>query len=134
MPSIPVIRRARAFARHHGRAERMLRGAARAEGRAFVRFDLSLQNQAAETLGGFVNMMVGQAEFFFGVERGVGVVQAEAALRNFADAAPLARHDLENLADKLLRRLVAFAAHGAGVLIFNLGRPDSNCCTTISTP
>ena len=62
-----------------------------------MRLDLSLQNQAAETFGGFVNMMVGQAELLFGIERGMGVVQAETALRNFADAAPFARHDLENL-------------------------------------
>src|ERR1035438_1569864 len=92
LPSISVICRASSFTRHHGRAKRMFRGAARAEGRALVRFDLSLQNQAAETFGGFVNMMVGQAEFFFGVERGIGVVQTEAALRNFPDAAPLAGH------------------------------------------
>jgi len=86
-----------------------------------VWFDLSLQNQAAETFGGFGNMTVGQAEFLFGVERGIGVVQTKAALRNFADAAPFARDDLENLANQLLRRLVAFAAHGAGILVFNLG-------------
>ena len=81
----------------------MFQGAFRAEGRAFVRFDLSLQNQATETFDGFGDVMVGQAEFLFGVERGVGVVQTKAALRDFADAAPLARHDLENLANEFLR-------------------------------
>ena len=99
----------------------MLGHATSAEGRAFLRLDLSLQNQAAETFGGFGNVMISQAEFLFGVERGVGVVQAKAALRNFADAAPLAGHDLENLANQFLRRPVAFALYGADVLIFNLG-------------
>jgi len=101
VPPVPVVSGASALARYHGRAERMLRRAARAEGRAFVRFDLSLQNQAAEAFGRFINVMVGQIKFLFGIERGIGVVQAEAALGNFADAAPLARHDLENFVDKL---------------------------------
>src|ERR1035437_8682131 len=57
LPPVAVVSGTRAFTRHHGRAERMFRGAARAEGRAFVRFDLPLQNQAAETFGGFVNVM-----------------------------------------------------------------------------
>jgi hypothetical protein len=45
----------------------------------------------------------------------------QAALRNFTDAAPFAGNDFENFLDQILRRLVAFAAHGAAVLVFHFG-------------
>ena len=98
----------------------MFRRAFRAEGRAFVRFDLPLQNQTTKALGGFVNVIFRHAEFLLGVECGVGLVQTEAALRDFTDAAPFARDDAEHLANQFLRGLVAFAAHRTRVLIFDL--------------
>ena len=99
----------------------MFRRAFRAEGRAFVRLDLPLQNQAAKAFDRFGNVMVSQAEFLLRIERGIGFSQTKAALRNFANTAPFARHDLENLPNQFLRRSVAFAAHRADILIFDLG-------------
>ncbi len=70
------------------------------------------KTRPAPALRRFLDTLVGQAEFFRRVERRVFVAQAKAALRNFADAAPFARHDLKNLFDQFLRRLVALAPDG----------------------
>src|SRR5208282_4160380 len=88
--AIPIVCRARAFARNHWRAERAFRRAFHAEGRAFVRFDLPLQHQAAQAFSGFLDARFSDAEFFLGVERGVFPAQAQTALRNLPDAAPFA--------------------------------------------
>ena len=62
-----------------------------------------------------------RAEARLGVEVAIGVGEAEAALRDLADAAPAAVHDLEDLAHDRLRRRVAVAADRAGVLVLDLG-------------
>ena len=76
----------------------MLRGAAGAEGGAFVGLDLALQDQAAEAFGRFFDAQAGHAELALGIEGRVGVAQAQAALRDLADAPPFAGGDLEDFA------------------------------------
>jgi hypothetical protein len=66
-PSVSIIRRARAFRRHHRRAERALRRAARAKGGAFVWFLQTLQNKPADALRGFFNRAARHAETQLGV-------------------------------------------------------------------
>src|SRR5579859_5923361 len=118
---VPVIRRARAFAGNHRRTQGMLRRAFRAERGTFLRLLQSLQYQAADAFLRFLDMMFRHAEFFLGVEGRIRFVQAQAALRDFTDAAPFARDDAEHLTDQFLRRLVAFAAHRARILVFDFG-------------
>ena len=74
----------------------------------------------ADAEGRFGNAAIPQAKFLFGVERRVSRTQTQPARRDFPDTPPLARHDAENFAHELLRRLIAFAAHGTRVLIFHL--------------
>src|SRR5574341_1677059 len=96
---IPIIRRARALRGNHSRAERMLRRAARAKSGALVRLLQSLQDQPTDALGRFLDGAAGDAEAQFGVVLHVFFAQAQAALGNLADAAPLAMNDLKNLAN-----------------------------------
>src|SRR5579885_2744036 len=124
--AVAVVRCTGAFARHHGRPQRMLRGATAAKRRAVRRFFQTLQNQAGKTLHRFLHAPIRQAEFFLRVEGGEFVAQTQPALWNFAQAAPLARNDLENSSDQGLRRSVAFAANEAAVLIFHFRGPDSS--------
>jgi len=123
---VAVVSGARSFARHHRRAERMFRRAARAKGRTLVGFPDPLQYQAADAFGRFLRAHAGHAESLLGVELRVGLAQAQAAPRNLADAAPLAGHDAEHFADELLRRRVALAAHRAGL-------PVASGCSSASS-
>src|ERR1035437_7256631 len=99
----------------------MFRRSTRAERGTFMRLDLPLQNKTAQTFGRFFDVMIREAKSFLRVERRVCLVQTQTALWNFAEAAPFARHDLENFAHQLLRRLITLAPHRAAILIFHLG-------------
>ena len=57
----------------------------------------------------------GDAELALGIEGGVSLVEAQAAAGYLTDAAPFAGGNLEDLADELLGRAVAFLAHRAAV-------------------
>ena len=83
---------------------------------------MALQHLPAQTIGRLVHMPVGQSEFSFRVKRRISGPQAEPARRDFPDAPPLARHHAENFAHKMLRRLIALFANGAGILVLDLDR------------
>ncbi len=75
--AVAVVGGAGAFARNHGRAQRVLRRAARAEGRALVRLLQALQDQAADALGGFLGTWPDATPNARSrVERRVGLAQA----------------------------------------------------------
>src|ERR1035438_10220045 len=86
--AIEVVGSTGALGGNHGRAEGVLRGAAGAEGGAFVGLDFALQDQAAEAFGWFFDAQAGYAELAFGIEGCVGGTQAEAASGDLADASP----------------------------------------------
>ncbi len=98
----------------------MFRRAAGAERGTFLRLLQTLQHQPADALGWLLYTALGHAKLPLGIERGVRRVQTETAAGNFADSAPLARHDTEDVADELLRGPGAFAAHRARGLVFDL--------------
>src|SRR5690242_13711395 len=63
LPSVSIIRRARALRGHHGGAQRMFGRASRAEGGTVVRFLEALENQSADALSGLLYRVVSYAEF-----------------------------------------------------------------------
>ena len=135
MPPVGVVRSARALGRHHGRAQRMLRRAQRAEGRAIVRLLDAAQNLAADADLRLERGDLGNVEELLRVVRGKLLAQAVAAAGDGADAAPLAVADLEDLADQLLRRQIADLGRGCA----SIGSPPPRgplpvACTVISTP
>ena len=120
--AIAVIGGAGALGRHHGDAERMLRRAARAEGRAVGRLLLALQHQPGDALGRLLGARADQAEAPLGVEVRVGVGAAPARSRRSRRCrASCAAHDLEDLAHELLRRPLPSRLHRAAVLVLDLG-------------
>jgi len=93
----------------------MLGGAVFTEGGTFVWLDLALQHEPAETFGRFFDAQTDDTKLALGIISGVGVGQAQAALGNFTDAAPLAGHDLKDFPDELLGGTIAGLAPGAAV-------------------
>src|SRR5512135_3374176 len=97
-PAVPVVRGAGTLRRHHRRAERTLGRAAATEGGTFVRLLQALEDEAADALAGLFLGDRGHVEAGLRVKARVALLQCEAALRDFADSAPLARRDPEDLA------------------------------------
>src|SRR5690606_19833995 len=97
----------------------MLRCANRAKCRTFIGFMDALQYQTADTFCRFFDSLIRQAESPFSIEDSVIRPQPQPTLRNRADTAPFARHNLEHLADDRLRRFIAGPAHRAAVLILD---------------
>src|SRR5262245_14511048 len=93
--SVVVIGRTRAFRRHHGSAERVLWRAGFPEGRALVRLLEPLEDQPADADVRFRHAKALDGEALFRIKFGISVAQAVAALRDRADAAPLAIGNLE---------------------------------------
>src|SRR5688572_33396504 len=98
----------------------MFGGAAYAEGRAFLRPFLALQDQPADAFATFLRAVIGHTETLLGIEFRVRRTQAQPTQRDFPDPAPFAVHDGEYLAHDLLRRFIAVALHRARVLVFDL--------------
>src|SRR3954471_19515616 len=118
--AIVVVSRARALGRYHGSAQRILRRAFHRKCRALVWLFESLQNEAADALGGFLRRLAGEREALVGIVFLEASAQLETAGRNFSQAAPLPRSYFEDFGDRLLRRAIPFPPHRARVLIFDL--------------
>lgn len=99
----------------------MLRCAAHPEVGALGRLALPAQDKTADALARALAVHGHGTETAFGVEIAVGFGEAEPALGNVTDAAPASRYDAEDLADDLLRRLVALATDGTTALVLDLG-------------
>ena len=132
--AIVVIGRACAFRRYHGSAERILRRTLHSERRALVRLLDALQNESADALGRFARRFAGKRVTAVSVIFLKTPAQLEAAGRNLAKAAPLARDYLEDVRDALLRRSVPFPPNRAAVLVFSSWRLSSNCVAVIRMP
>src|SRR5664280_2625974 len=118
-PRVEVVGRAGALGRHHGRAEGMLRRAARAERRAAARLFPALQDLARDALLWLVGGDVRDVEPRRGVERRIRRPQPVAAFRDHADAAPGAVAGLEDLGEDGLRRAIPSGRHRARVLVLH---------------
>src|SRR3989338_4565124 len=116
-----VVGRAGALGGNHGRAQGILRRAAVAEGRAVERLLQALQDLGALAFGRLFDAGVGEAEDSFSVEGGELRPQPQPAPGNPPQAAPLAVADFEDFFHDLLGGAVAFAGHGADVLVFGFG-------------
>ena len=119
--AVVVVRGAGAFGGHHGGAQRRLRRAFRPEGGALVRLLQSLEHLPADAHLGLARADVLHLEDALGIEVAELVAQLVTALGNDADAAPTPVGNGEHARDHLLRRHVAFARHGARVLILHFG-------------
>src|SRR3954467_7362351 len=117
--AILVVSRARALGRYHGSAQRILRRAFHRKCRALVRLFESLQNEAADALGGFLRRLAGEREALVGIVFLEACAQLEAAGGNFSQAAPLPRSYFEDFGDRLLRRAIPFPPYRARILIFD---------------
>src|SRR5580704_12414001 len=121
MPSVRVIGSARSFGRNHCCAQRMMRSALLAKGRAIVRLFDSLQNEAADTDGRLLGVN------FFHFKQPLGVVVAElvaqlvAALGDRTHTTPFSIADIEYLVHQLLGNAIAFALYNARILILHFG-------------
>src|ERR1035438_7825980 len=89
VPAVAVIRRARAFAGHHGRAERPLRRAGFAERRTIVRLLQTLQHGGRDAFGRLLGGNRGDVEHAFRIVLGEFLADAIAAHGNGSDPAPL---------------------------------------------
>ena len=96
--AVAIIGGARALGRYHRRAERMLWRAECSKSGTFERLVDALQDQAADAVAAFLSSVICQPEAAFGVKEGVTRTQPQSALGDLADAAPLARDDLEHIA------------------------------------
>jgi hypothetical protein len=112
-----MVRSARAFTRDHGSAERVLRRAASTERRALGGLFHPAQNLAAQALAGFLGHDVVDLEHAQGVVCPILVTQAQAALGQEANAAPLSVTDLEHFLQQCLRSSIAVGLHDAAVLV-----------------
>src|SRR5690242_7062475 len=98
----------------------MFRRAARAEGGALWRLLLATEHQAADAVTRLLLLRHDGPEPRLGIEGSIRFGEAEAALRDFADAAPAPLHDAEHLAHDSLRWLVAEPSHRSAVLVLYL--------------
>src|SRR3990170_6190037 len=98
----------------------MLGRAQGAEGGTLVGLEDPLQYQAALALRWLFHAVSGQPEALLRVELRVRRAQTQAALRDFPDPPPAARHHLEDFRDQPPRLPVALAADGPGILVFHL--------------
>src|SRR5262245_19937688 len=89
--AVAVIGRARSLGRNHGCPQRRLGGAFSPERRAFAGLLQSLQDLAADAhiVRGRAAARGRRRKTTFGIEVGVFGAQAEPAIRNLADAAPV---------------------------------------------
>ena len=124
MTPVGVVCGAGAFGRNHGRAERSLRRAKRAECRAIVRFLDPLQYLPADTDCRFPGIDLFHFEEPLGIMIPKLIAQAIPALGNSTDAAPLAVANFKHFRDQVLRRAISSPFDGTGILIFNLNRLD----------
>jgi hypothetical protein len=86
-PAIGPVGRARAFRRHHAGAHRIVRRADRAEQLAVGRLLHAAQDRRA--FAGFVSRdCFSRDRTFLGVELGIGIADAQRAVRNGAEPAP----------------------------------------------
>ena len=72
-----------------------------------------MQDFAADALCWLGDLLIDQTKTLLGVEKLVGLVEAQAAGRNFTDAAPFARHDSEDFPNELLSRVVTLGPDGS---------------------
>src|SRR5262249_32855617 len=110
MTAVGVVGGTGSFSGYHRGTQRPLGGAFFAKRGAFVRLLQALQDLPADAHRRFLSFQVVYFKEAFGVVIPVLVAQLVAALRDQADAAPLAVADLEHLLDQFLRRGVALAA------------------------
>ena len=103
VPPVRVVSGARAFGRHHRRAERMLGRAFFAERGTLMRLLDAFQHEAADAQGGFLGVDFLDFEDPFGIVVAKLVLQFVTALRNRSDTTPLAIAHLEHSVDQLLR-------------------------------
>ena len=74
-----------------------------------ARFFHALENLPADAFARLFRCVTGNAKALLGVKCGALRCQAEAALWNLPDAAPLAINHFEDAIDQLLRRKIAIA-------------------------
>src|ERR1017187_7450894 len=116
-----VIRRAGAFARDHGRAQRRLRRASDSEGGAIDGFRQALQNLRGDAFGGLLDSRGLDVEAALGIEGGIFGTQPVAGRGDEADASPFAVAHFEDLEHAIARGDVALSGHRAHVLILHFG-------------
>ena len=121
MAAVGVVGGTGPFGRDHRRAQRRLRRAFAAERRAVVRLLQPLEDLPADADRRFLRLDAVDVEEPLGVVVAILVAQLEAALRDQADAPPLAVADLEDVVDQPPGRGVALGPDGPGVRVLDLG-------------
>src|SRR5437870_9388446 len=99
MPAVSVVSGTGALRRDHRGPQRRQGGALLAERRALVRLFQALEHLPADAHRRFLRLDVVHLKQALGVVRTILVAQLVTALRNNADAAPLAIANLEHLVD-----------------------------------
>src|SRR3954447_690754 len=99
----------------------MLRRALRAERFALLRLSHAPQHRTADTQRSLFSAILGDTEALLRIKASEFRTQSQTALRDLPHAPPLARGHLKDFAYDLLRRHVAFPAHGARILVLDYG-------------
>jgi hypothetical protein len=115
------VGRAGAFSRNHRRTHGVFGRAAGCERRAIRGPLQAFEHFGADAFGRLFGHQIAHAEDLLGIVARKFGTQAKTALRNDADAPPLAIGDFKHALDQALRGKVALVRHRADILIFGFG-------------